>query len=159
VTPSITGLTAGTRVTGRVFVKDTSGNWNTGTIFTAVPVAQPTIDTRYRSDGITVVPDGLTPGGAAMILEMTLAANLFETGGPSSHFRLRVGYDPGTPPSQNSFDLTSTTADGTFKYESSPGVWTTVPGSGLGSANWTKKLRIYTASAQSSQYGSLRVEQ
>ena len=159
VTPSITSLTAGTRITGRVFVKDSSGNWNTGAPFTAVPVTQPEFLSRYRSDGTTTVSDGITAGGNNVILEFQLASTDFETGGSNAAFRLRIGYDPATPPTTSFFDMTSASADGTFKYESSPGVWTTVPSAGLGSSNWGKKLRVYTSTTQTSQYGSLRVEQ
>lgn len=159
VTPSITGLTSGTRITGRVFVKDTAGNWNTGAEFTAVPVTVPALTYRLRADGTTIIADGTSAGGNNVILEFQLDDTDFETGGANAHFRFRIGYDNATPPTQSFFDMTSNSADGSFKYESAPSTWTTVPSSGLTSSNWTSKLRVYTSTTQTSQYGSLRVEQ
>lgn len=162
VTPSITGLTSGTRITGRVFVKDTAGNWNTGTSFTIVPNAAPAFLRRLKSDGVTEIADGTTPGGNNVILEFQLNTGCFETGGANGHFRFRVGYDDATPPTQNAYDLVSTGSSQTiFRYEhpDGSGTFVNVPSGGLASTYWARKLRVYTSTTQSSQYGSLRVEQ
>lgn len=162
VTPSITGLTTGTRITGRVFVKDTAGNWNTGTSFTVVPTSAVAFSQRLKSDGTTVIADGTTPGGNNVILEYQLATGNFETGGANAHFRFRIGYDDNSPPTQNAYDLVSTGSSQTiFRYEhpAASGTYVNVPSGGLASTYWARKLRVYTSTTQSNQYGSLRVEQ
>ena len=157
---TITGLTAGTQITGRVFVKDTSSNWNTGATFTATPASTPTFVNRYKADGTTVIADGTTPGGNNPKLVYQLATANFLSGGANAHFRLRVGTDDATPPTENTYELSSTSADGTFQTSSTlGGSKTTVPAAGLASASWGHYLWINTAFLQSSQYFSLRVEQ
>lgn len=160
ITTTITGLTGGTQITGRVFVKDTSANWNTGVSFTATPASVPTFINRYKSDGTTVIADGTTPGGNNPKLVYQLATANFLSGGANAHFRLRVGTDNASPPTVSTYELSSTSADGTFQTSSTLlGSKTTVPAAGLASASWGHYLWINTAFLQSSQYFSLRVEQ
>lgn len=160
VTFSHTSLTNGTRYYYRVFVKDTAGNWNTGTQATAVAATPVSFTQRYKANGVTTIPDGVTPGGANPIFEFTLAAANFESG-KVAHFRLRVGNDNAQPPTLVTVDYVSTPGDGTFKYEdpAASGTFVAVSAGGLDPSFFTRKLRAYTNEVASSRWASLRVEQ
>lgn len=156
IVTQVTGLTAGTRYTFRVFVKDTAGNWNTGATGTAVPVTTPTFVRRLRADGVTEVPDATSP--RTDILEYQLAPTDFQTGGANGHLRLRVGYDAVTPPSQNTYDVVSTSGTA-FEYKDAGGVWQAWPSAGVPSTEWGRLIRVHVDTPDPSQFASLRVEQ
>lgn len=157
VTPSITGLTTSTRITGRVFVKDVAGNWNTGATFTAVPVSSPTFVNRYRLDGVTVVATATDP--LADVLVWQLATGNFETGGANAHMRARVGTNAATPPTATAYDLVSTNGGATWQYENASSIWTNWPTAGLPSTEWARRIRLTNDTVQTSQFVSIRVEQ
>jgi hypothetical protein len=156
VTPSITGLTASTRITGRVFVKDTTGNWNTGATFTAVPVTSPAFVGRFRSDGVTAVATATDP--LCDILVWQLVATDFETGGANAHMRARVGTDAVTPPTVSIYEIVSTSATA-WQYKDQNSVWTNWPSAGLTSFDWARQIRLVNNTTQTSQFVSIRIEQ
>jgi len=160
VTFSHTSLTNGTRYYYTVFVKDTSGNWNTGTQATAVAGTPVAFSQRLKSDGVTTVADGITAAGNNPILVYQLATGNFESG-KVAHFRLRTGNDQATPPADTPSDYTSSSGGSIFKYEdpASSGTYVDVPVTGLPTTFFARKLRVYTAETAASRWFSLRVEQ
>lgn len=149
ITSNVTGLTGGTVYSFRLFVKDASGNWNTGTQVQATAATRPVFLQRYKADGVTTVPDGTTQAGPAPVLEYQCDPSAFN---PASvaHFRLRAGTDNATPPTTLATDLFSGDGGSIFRYETTvgSGIWANVPASGLPSAVHQRvggiKLRIYT---------------
>lgn len=154
-----TSLTNGTRYFYRVFVKDTAGNWNTGSTVTSVASTLVGFLQRYTSAGVAVA-DGILPAGNNPILEFQMASANFESG-KVAHFRLRTGNDNATPPTQVTTDYVSSSGGTTFRYEdpAASGTWVNVPISGMSTTFFGRKLRVYTTETQTSRYFSLRVEQ
>lgn len=162
ITKTISGLTAGQQISGRVFVKDTSGNWNNGATatFTAIAASVPAFVSRYRSDGTTVVADATTAGGPGVILEYQLDPANMITGGANVHLRFITGTDNATPPTTSIETIFSRTTPTRFKYQDSGGTWQVYPTGGLPSADWGRKVRVLTSPlASGTLYGSLRIEQ
>lgn len=160
VTLNDTSLTNSTRYYYRVFVKDTAGNWNTGSTASHVPHTLPTVVGWYTSAGVFQA-DSVT--GANPILELTTAAANFEAG-KAATLRCRVGLDnPGvnTPPTLSTTDYASSGGPGIWKYEdpASSGTFVTVPTTGLATSFFGRKLRLFTDLSGPSIYASVRFEQ
>lgn len=159
VTFSDTSLTNSTRYYYRVFVKDTSGNWNTGSTATAVAATITAFLQRYTST-LQTIADGVTPTGNNPVVEFQPATTDFESG-KVANFRLRSGNDSATPPTQSLTDYTSSAGGSVFRYEepAASGTFVDVPTSGLPTTFHGRKLRVYTSETGSSRWFSLRVEQ
>lgn len=155
-----TGVTNGTRYYYRVFIKDVSGNWNTGAPVTAVAATRPSFLQRYKADGVTTIADATTAASTAPVFEFQLATANFESG-KVANFRMRSGNDNATPPTQSTTDYLSSSGGSVFRYEdpAASGTFVNVPASGLDISTYgARKLRVYT-SESGLRYASLRVEQ
>lgn len=159
-------LTNGQRYYYRVFCKDSSGNWNTGTTASEVAAAAMTVIGWYTSGG-TFKSDGET--GANPIFEWTVSTANVEAGKPVP-FRVLVGSDnpgPNLAPTQDVLSFTSsdgaTFTIGSFKYYVSGTGWLVVPLLGLPWASvnaGTVLCRYYsTLNANQDLYGVVRAEQ
>lgn len=155
--PSLTGLTAGTRYYISVFLKDTTGNWNTGTRVTAVAATLPAFSEWQTSAFVTATG---SPAEASVnpVAVFQLATGNFEAGKVAT-FRFQLGTGSGAPPTGSVVEYLSTTNAGVFQYEASAGVWTDVPLSGLATTHFAKKLRVKTDVSGTVFYGALRIEQ
>lgn len=161
VTHNITGLTNRQVYSGRVFVKDVSGNWNNGTSsgFQAAAVDVPTFVRRVAGDGVTTIPSGqaLPKGG---YLEYQLEIDCTITGGAPLFIRAATGTNNVRPPTTAAEILYSRDQPTLIQFKDSGGVWQQWPSSGLPEAEWGRLFRIKpVADHKGIVYTAVQVEQ
>jgi hypothetical protein len=153
-----TGLANRTRYFYRVFVKDTSNNWNTGATVEAVACVPLVHSAFLEVDGDAAAGSPPVTRPSAVIV-IQLAANAFESG-RSNHVRVRTGDFAGggnSPPTGNERDY-ATTAGSTFKVGTTFADAVAVPSGGVAEADLGKKLYLFTEESALRHY-SARVEQ
>lgn len=127
------GLVNGQRYNYRVFCKDVSGNWNTGSTVSEVAATVMTVVGWYTAGG-TLAPTG--DAGANPIFEWTVDTADVEAAKPVM-FRVAVGSDNPTAYTEPAFDVqeffsgdAAEFAAGSFKYFTG-GNWATIPQAGV----------------------------